>query len=325
MRHHGESSSDKKSGKRTKLIYRPYEVFGRGKHMLKLTEDTVVKWNIEKYNDVFNDKPACRNESKIRILITSAPENSDRRKAIRETWCNPANFNLASLPWQCVFLIGQSSHQPSNIIIESEIRNYRDILIGSYVDSYRNLTIKIMHGLYWASRTCPCSYVLKTDDDVYVNPLLLNQLITSNTPTENLYLGLVVQSPEKLQVIRNPSSKWAVTEEEYPESHYPPYAVGMGYLLSADVVHKMVNVSRYIVPFANEDAYVGVLAERLEVRPFRSGRFTLTGAGLRTCNYIYLVVVHYVTADDQYKMFKTNQEAYKQCEQNTAESDNTWL
>jgi beta-1,3-galactosyltransferase 1 len=325
MRHHDESSSgDKsKSGKRFKLIARPVANLNRDR-MLKTTKDVVVKWDIRKYEDVHSEKPVCHKESKIIILITSAPQNYERRKSIRETWCRPSNFNLASIPWQCVFLIGRSSVHLSSDKLDNEINDFHDILIGSYIDSYRNLTIKTMHGLEWVRRTCPSDFVLKTDDDVYVNTKLLHKL-SSNTPKSNSYIGLVTQAEGRLKVIRDPDSKWFVSMEEYPSSHYPPYAVGMGYLMSKDLVEKLVNTSRYIPPFANEDAYVGVLADHFDVKPQRSGRFTLSGWGLRTCNFLYVVVVHHVSAEDQYKLFDTNQEAFQICKDDADTEELTWV
>lgn len=326
MRHHDDSSSGEKSksGKRNKLIARPVGVVDRN-HVLKFTKDVIVKWDVRAYENIFSEKPTCHKESKIIILITSAPQNYDRRKSIRETWCRPANFNLASIPWKCVFLIGQSMVHLSNNVIDNEINDYHDILLGSYVDSYRNLTIKTMHGLDWVRRNCPCKYVLKTDDDVYVNVKLLRELTRRNTPINNTYIGLVTQSESRLKVIRSPHSKWFVSMEQYPLSHYPPYAVGMGYLLSIDLVEKLVNISAHIPPFANEDAYVGVLADYYGVTPYRSGRFTLSGWGLRTCNFLYLVVVHHVSAEDQYRMFDTNQEAFQTCTDDEDTKDFTWL
>lgn len=326
MRHHDESSSgDKsKSGKRAKLIARPVGNVDR-ERVYTFRKDLVVKWDVRDYEDIYSEKPFCHKESKIIILITSAPQNFDRRKSIRETWCRPSNFNLASIPWQCVFLIGQSSVHISNVVIENEINDYHDILMGSYIDSYRNLTIKTMHGLEWVLQKCPSEFVLKTDDDVYVNTKLLHTLISNSTFKNNTYIGLVTQTEERLKVIRDPNSKWYVSMEQYSESYYPPYAVGMGYLLSIDLIKKFLNMSKYIPPFANEDAYIGVLADNVEVRPYRSGRFTLSGWGLRTCNFLYLVVVHHVTAEDQYKMFDTNREAFQLCQDDADTRDFSWV
>ena len=314
MRHQDDSSAEKyKSGKRTKLQHKTLGALERN-NVLKFIEDTVIKWQIGELYDVFSTQPQCLRGSKFLVVITSAPENSDRRKAIRETWCNPSKFNLTKLTWQCVFLIGQSTHQPSEVLVDNEINRYRDILKGSYIDSYRNLTHKVMHGLHWASTECPTQYVLKTDDDVFVNTKLFLNILMAATPPTNVYIGLVVTSPEKLEVIRNPINKWVVSFNEYPHSHYPPYSSGMGYLLSVDVISRMVNLSKFVTPIPNEDAYIGVLAYKLNVEPVRTGRFTLTSSGLRLCNFLYLVVIHHVKAEAQYTMFQKSLDARTQCD-----------
>ncbi|KAL4236090.1 Beta-1 [Mactra antiquata] len=319
MRHHDDSPKSK-SGKRTKLVARPaiYQ-----NNVLKFSKDIVVKWNVSDFDVSYIEKPNCNTDSKIIILITSSPENYQRRKSIRETWCKPSNYNISTLPWQCMFLIGQSSVHLTQTLLHREISRYQDIISGSYFDSYRNLTVKTMHGLDWLRRSCSVNYVLKTDDDVYVNTQLLYKLIENCTPENEVYIGLVTQSEERLHVIRNQDSKWFVSMEQYSLTHYPPYAVGMGYLLSMDVVTKFVSTSYHILPFANEDAYVGVLAYELDVKPLRSGRFILSGWGLRPCNFQYLVVIHHVTAEEQYKMFNINQNAFQTCQFDT--NTLTWL
>ena len=320
-RQDGERS---KSGRRTKLTYRPFDVFGPKRVRMFLT-DMVVKWTVESYDIPLLEKPECSKQDKIVILISSAPENSNRRQAIRETWCDPKNYNLEDPPWKCIFLIGRTSQRQLDILVEDEASSHQDILIGSYIDSYRNLTIKILHGLYWASSACRAPYVLKTDDDVYVNTKVLSRLVLENTPSTNVYIGLVQQNINKLRVIRNPLNKWHVTFEEFPETHYPPYAVGMGYILSADVAQRVVNISKYFVPFANEDAYVGVLADKLDIQPLRSGRFTLTSYGLSRCNFVYVVVVHQVKSEEQRNLLQRTHEAFRTCSQGEdPEEENSW-
>ncbi|XP_052775999.1 beta-1,3-galactosyltransferase 5-like [Mya arenaria] len=322
MRHQDSSSSEKsKSGKRTKLVARPLGVLNK-EDVLKFVKSNVVKWNVKDYNDVTSKKPVCEKDSKVVILITSAPDNLSRRQSIRNTWCSPQQFNFTRTPWLCVFLLGNVVNRSESLASESLL--YHDILLGSYVDSYRNLTIKIMHGLDWVRQSCPTDFVLKTDDDVYVNTLLLHTLVTNYTQPKNMYIGLVMQTESRLTVIRNPDNRWHVSMDEYPHDHYPPYASGMGYVLSLDVVNKIVDASQYISPFANEDAYVGVLINQVGVSPLRSGRFTLTGSGLRKCNLLYLVVIHHVSAEEQYDFLQTHNEALQTCHHTMEVTENMW-
>ncbi|KAH3696321.1 beta-1,3-galactosyltransferase 5-like [Dreissena polymorpha] len=324
MRHHESSQGEKsKSGRRMKLVARPLDAVDKD-NTLKFSSNRVVKWNIQSYHDSYSLKPRCMNDTRTVILITSAVNNFQRRNSIRNTWCSPFNFNLSSLPWTCVFLVGRSLNANDYLNLQTESRKYNDILTGSYLDSYRNLTVKIMHGFDWVRQFCKSDYVLKTDDDVYVNTLLLDELVSKNTQKSDVYIGLVMQTDSRLEVIRNPESRWFVSMDEYPSSHYPPYASGMGYLLSKDVVAKVVDASKYILPFANEDAYVGVLINNIGVRPVRSGRFTLTGSGLRTCNLVYLVVVHHISAEEQYTMMERSKKAQQTCLEPTELSVHAW-
>lgn len=324
MRHHESSQGEKsKSGRRMKLVARPLDPADKD-NTLKFGNNRVVKWNIQSYHDSYSLTPRCMKDTRTVILITSAVNNIQRRNSIRNTWCSPSNFNSSSLPWTCVFLVGQSLDANDYLNLQTESQKYHDILTGSYLDSYRNLTVKIMHGLDWVRQFCKSDYVLKTDDDVYVNTLLLDELVSRHTPKSDVYIGLVMQTDGRLEVVRNPESRWFVSMDEYPSSHYPPYASGMGYLLSKDVVDKVVDASQYTLPFANEDAYVGVLINDIGVRPVRSGRFTLTGSGLRTCNLVYLVVVHHISAEEQYTMMERNKEAQKTCREPTEVSVKSW-
>lgn len=67
----------------------------------------------------------------------------------------------------------------SNLTNESQ--NYGDILQESFLDSYANLTLKSVMLLKWFTRECDkVPYVLKTDDDMYINLKQLFQLTVAN-------------------------------------------------------------------------------------------------------------------------------------------------
>ena len=65
------------------------------------------------------------------------------------------------------------------VSLESENDRYHDLLQGSFKDTYRNLTYKHITVLKWVLYYCPgVRYVLKSDDDVFVNtPMLMRTLV----------------------------------------------------------------------------------------------------------------------------------------------------
>ena len=105
----------------------------------------------------------------------------------------------------------------------------------------------------------------------------------------------------------------SVSRDEYPPDLYPPYASGTGYVLSREVLGRMLALSRRYKPFPNEDAYIGVLAEQLSVSPVHSSRFTLYSDAWTTCNYRYLLVIHNVTVKQQSQMLNIAKRALDDC------------
>ncbi|NXY27238.1 B3GT4 galactosyltransferase, partial [Atrichornis clamosus] len=73
-----------------------------------------------------------------------------------------------------------------------EWRRHRDVLQGDFGDTYGNLTRKTLLLLRWAAACCGgVPYLLKADDDVFVNvPALAAHLRRPATPPR-LYLGRV--------------------------------------------------------------------------------------------------------------------------------------
>ena len=53
-----------------------------------------------------------------------------------------------------------------------------------FQDTYRNLTLKTVMGLKWSAIFCPqAKFVMKTDDDIFVNLPFLHDAIAKNEIT----------------------------------------------------------------------------------------------------------------------------------------------
>ncbi|XP_022102902.1 beta-1,3-galactosyltransferase 1-like [Acanthaster planci] len=272
---------------------------------------TRTVWNPRDYRDVNVPSPACMLNLPLLILVTSSPEHYDRRKAIRETWARDW-LDPQNTEWRTIFLIGQTLNNPSlNKSLERESVVHGDILMGNYLDTYRNLTLKVQHGMSWAQETCQPQYLLKTDDDCFVNSrMFTNFLKTSNKQQTKLYAGFPISN---LEVVRDPKSRWYVSRETYRPSQFVPYASGTGYVLSKDVLQAMVSTARYVQPFAAEDAYTGLLASYTDIPLLDSARFALNNVNWRLCNYLFLLVVHDVTPDQQVVGLRNSIESHTRC------------
>ncbi|XP_058520605.1 beta-1,3-galactosyltransferase 4 isoform X1 [Ochotona princeps] len=275
---------------------------------------------------------ACRGPGAppfLLILVCTAPENLNQRNAIRASWGGVREAR--GLRVRTLFLLGEPGWpQPArgshghDLAWESATQG--DILQAAFRDSYRNLTLKTLSGLNWAHKYCSMArYILKTDDDVYVNvPELVSELVQrgrwersmqTQGPAAHgekkredslalgaqavplLYLGRVHWrvSPSRL-----PGGRHRVSEEQWPQAlgPFPPYASGTGYVLSASAVQLILKVAGRTPPLPLEDVFVGVSARRGGLAPTHCVR--LAGATRypldRCCYGKFLLTSHKLDA-----------------------------
>ena len=121
-------------------------------------------------------------------VVSSAPDNFYNREQIRKTWGQGNNV---------YFLLGATGPRLQPLIAD-EARQHGDIIQGTFVDSYRNLTFKQVMGLLWAGSHCPgVKYILKTDDDVFVNTQQLEKGLSSLPEKGLIFCPLMERSMVK--------------------------------------------------------------------------------------------------------------------------------
>jgi beta-1,3-galactosyltransferase 1 len=83
---------------------------------------------------------------------------------------------------------------------------YNDIIQESFYDTYNNLTLKSLMLLKWVISNCnKVTYIMKTDDDMFVNiPILVKALKGRSKSTETLIGSLIC----KARPITDPKNKW---------------------------------------------------------------------------------------------------------------------
>ncbi|XP_052802338.1 beta-1,3-galactosyltransferase 5-like [Mya arenaria] len=239
------------------------------------------------FSFIFEPTEICKWNPHWIIFIHSAPKNTLQRNAVRTTWGKDC-FNSSSHNISCVFVVG-TTRDDNNAISElkSETNFFKDVIVVNISDTYANLTYKTMAGLRWTDLNCQSArFVMKTDDDMFVNTELLQA--SASKYNSSHFIGGRCWGPAK--PIRNKQSKWFVSIEQYNRTHYPVFCSGSGYIISKDLIPKLLNISAKIPFLYLEDVYIGLCVNALGYTPKNLNGFNNGAVKMSKCNYSKSVI-----------------------------------
>nr|XP_027203369.1 beta-1,3-galactosyltransferase 5-like [Dermatophagoides pteronyssinus] len=245
-------------------------------YSIKIDDNITTLLNLKDFRFLINEPNICKsidNDDEqnshlfLAIFIHSATNNFDKRNTIRKTWGNHSFcYGIENLNIRLVFMLGITENETIQNQIEQESQIHGDIIQGSFLDTYRNITYKHLMGLKWINHFCPyASYILKADDDIFVD---VHQLI--------YYLrGKFGDHPQRLmacyvnkqsRVARSYRSKWRVSYKEYSEHYYPAYCDGWTIIMSNDITLDLYRIANNRPLFWIDDVFIsGILANDLQI------------------------------------------------------------
>lgn len=235
------------------------------------------------------------------LFVKSSPENFQRRQAIRDTWGNETYaWSELGASLRMVFALGvhRDDGQRSSVqrALLQEGQAYGDLIQQDFLDTFHNLTTKLILQFHWAHEYCPqAHFLMSADDDIFVHiPNLvkyLRQLLSKKSGAKDLWVGHVHRGSPP---IRRKESKYYVPEDLYPWPSYPDYTAGAGYIVSADVAAKIyqatlvLNSSMYI-----DDVFMGICAKTMGVSPQEHVYFSGEAkAPYHPCIYSHMITSH---------------------------------
>ncbi|XP_050688256.1 beta-1,3-galactosyltransferase 5-like isoform X1 [Eriocheir sinensis] len=219
------------------------------------------------------------------FLVHSRPDHFKQRQAIRATWGGARDLGDG---WaaRTVFLLGRGSgggggsegHEgaPASVgldvegVVAREAARYEDLVVGSFVDHYHNLTYKHAMALQWAAHRCPhAAFLVKADDDAFIDVPALRALLgrTFSLPPPRRTLACNVL-PAGMRPQR--AGKWAVSHQDYPWPEYPRYCAGLAYVLTpalADLLARAAHAGLAPRVWVDDVWVTGLLAEALRLKP----------------------------------------------------------
>ncbi|XP_012312577.2 lactosylceramide 1,3-N-acetyl-beta-D-glucosaminyltransferase [Aotus nancymaae] len=226
-----------------------------------------------RYQYLINHKEKCQAQDVLLLLfVKTAPENYDRRSAIRKTWGNE-NYARSQLKANIKTLFALGTPNPlegkelqRKLVLEDQ--KYNDIIQQEFVDSFYNLTLKLLLQFSWANTYCPhAKFLMTADDDIFIHmPNLIEYLQSlEQIGVQDFWIGRVHRGAPP---VRDKSSKYYVSYEMYQWPAYPDYTAGAAYVISGDVAAKVyeasqtLNSSLYI-----DDVFMGLCANKMGIVP----------------------------------------------------------
>ena len=195
----------------------------------------------------------------IFIFINSSPANRKLRRNIRNTWTLSKNRTDEAYV-QYAFLLGKPT-EFSNGMISRENRVHGDILQGDFIDSGENNTLKTMMAYTWFRQACPTArFVMKTDDDAFVNIIPLVRFAWRSMSVGHVVAGYCEETHKKT---RNPSDPSFMAPDVYPDDLIPQYCRGNGYVMTANTARDVADIMPWLPILPLEDVFTGLAISRL--------------------------------------------------------------
>lgn len=190
-----------------------------------------------------------------------------------------------------------------NLTIENKI--YKDmIFLEDVPDTHSSLSLRTLQGFeYYRNNSMNYEYVLKCDDDTFVNLKTVVKELKEMNGEGRLFWGEFLGAC-------NVITEGIYTEYEwYQCDSYVPYAYGGGYILSRDLVELIAINSPHLRVYSNEDVSVGAWLAPYSIRNRYDARFN-TGSESRGCKRQF-IVSHRVSAEMMYSYFASlNRDGY---------------
>ena len=203
-------------------------------------------------------------ELKIFITLTSVCLHSQIRQSWRKMgkqWNERKSEQTGGV--YIMFLLGYQQKADQNEkrgmpAVEQESKIFGDILQVQIIESYYNNTLKVLSLYMWMHQTCRnARFLLKVDDDVYVNfELLMQDVVNYSNSRRHQYAQIGVKD-RRPGVQRNQGAKQYIPGEVFPLKRFEfDYVYGFAALTPTPLMSDALAVALCLRGIFIDDVYM---------------------------------------------------------------------
>ena len=201
------------------------------------------------------------------VFVVGAPIQTESRQFI----FGKIRITMPNLHWPFKGMKINDTRLSGMKLLLDEAQKHGDMLIGSFEDTYYNLTLKQMLAFRWAAAFCrqQTDLYLFIDHDHALIPQNTKRFVRRFPKQRRPHVagGHVYREYSVVrQYHKKEFYKWSVTEDEVPFKHYPPFMSGFyGYVLGSELVKKLAIATAFTQFLRLEDAFLGIILYKLDV------------------------------------------------------------
>eukprot|EP00794_Sanderia_malayensis_P017647 gene17647-19402_t len=260
----------------------------------------------------------------VLALISSLPNRLSHRSMLRKLLAPEVTSHeyFEGSLWKVVFVVARTNNLHLELKVKREINIYRDVVWSRFREDRSTQLYKTLVAFSWAYCHCKPKYIVKTNEDSFLNvKILVNWLLINHTgdvrSTRFYVTGFqsreyhIPGKDEFEQPHRFYNGDLAHEEREQLQ-----VAINPGYLISFDVLLDIIHLMPKYRAFAlSTDAYVDFVIKKTGIHKVNNEGFlaqTQTNL-LRICDYRRIFVSFNVLGEDLPKMFEESSRSEFEC------------
>lgn len=210
------------------------------------------------------EQKICQKPYQLLVLCLD-DTNEETRTLYRDTWAAKRNEILTSdgvmpVEWKVIFVVDVPDH--SKFAFEKELRIHKDVIGFTGVkNAPRKEILKLMTAFEWVDQHCEFSFLVKMKNGTFLNtPKMFSFLRDPRVPVNELFGGVVVYQHNNTITFH--------TQDKKLVKGYPRF-IKDAFIMSFDVVNKVISKFHWLKPHADADVYIGelVLQSGIDVWP----------------------------------------------------------